>query len=153
MSNDDLGPFINKELFKLVCGEMLGEGIGRKVYECTFDPTLVIKFETEGGSFQNIYEWKTWKDCEHWKKAADWLAPCVSISSCGAVLIQKRVEPIHKSMLPLKIPAFLHMDLKLSHFGMYEGRVVVCDYALLDFNLNANLKTVDWQKTFALFEK
>ena len=78
------------------------------------DPTLVIKFEVEPKSFQNVYEWHTWDRVKEYKPVAKWFAPCVNISECGTILLQKRTTPVPNKMLPKKVPAFF-IDLKRSN--------------------------------------
>jgi hypothetical protein len=112
----------------VLLGERLGIGSARKVYQCRIDPGLVVKIEKGGRSFQNVNEWEAWSFLG--KKHCHWLAPCLHISSCGAILIQKRAEPIRKGDLPKRIPSFLR-DIKLENFGMIDGRLVCIDYGTL----------------------
>lgn len=141
----DADQFALEEAFNLLCGDLLGEGVCRKVFACSIDETLVVKVEKDPlGMFQNAHEFRMWQECSTWAKAANWLAPCMSISRHGMVLIQKRVEPLQKAQLPAKIPEFLNRDIKPSHFGMFEGRVVCCDYALSASTLPMRMKTADW---------
>lgn len=134
-----------EEAFDLLCGEKLGEGVCRAVFECLIDPTLVVKVEKDpSGMFQNAHEYRTWVETQHYRKASKWLAPCVSISRHGFVLLQKRVEPLRKGELPGKLPEFLNRDIKPSHFGMFEGRVVCCDYALSNSRLPMGMKAANW---------
>jgi len=122
-----------KELQLLIFGEKIGEGMSRKVYEYSCPLTgavdrAVIKYEGRfvNGHFQNVAEWEIWQ----WVRGTPmqkWFAPCYSISPCGLYLIQARVEPLRKAEWPRRLPAFL-CDLKPENFGMYQGRLVVCDY-------------------------
>lgn len=131
--------------FNLLCGDLLGEGIHRKVFECRIDPTLVVKVETDEHhrSFANVMEHKNWSENELYKPVSSWLAPVVAISPCGLVMLQKRVEPLRESELPEKLPAFL-TDTKRANFGLYEGRVVACDYSFLITTISARLKKAEW---------
>lgn len=138
-----IDPFVFEEGFNLLCGEKLGEGIARTVFACKFDDTLVIKVEKDPYQFQNIAEWRFWTETQYYRKAADWLAPCVAISPRGSVMLQRRVEPAQLDQLPARLPAFLR-DTKPSHFGFYQGRLVCCDYAMTDARLPMNLKNADW---------
>lgn len=141
----DADAFAHEEAFNLLCGDLIGEGMCRKVFACLLDPTLVVKVEKDPrGMFQNAHEWRTWQECSRWTKGAQWLAPCVSISTHGLVLIQKRVEAIPVSQLPKKLPHFVNRDIKPSHFGLFEGRVVCCDYALQDSILPLKMTAADW---------
>ena len=116
-----------RDLTNMICDEELGRGIGRVVYACSLDPSIVIKIEQGGGSFQNVLEWETWQQLAH-TRVARWLAPCVNISPCGIVLLMKRVTPLpHDLKNGTRIPEFL-TDRKRSNYGMIDGRVVCCDY-------------------------
>jgi len=141
----DADQFAFEEAFNIIAGELLGEGACRKVFACKIDTSLVVKVEKDPqGMFQNAHEFRMWQECQTYRKVADWLAPCVSISTHGMVLIQKRVEPVPAGQLPKQLPTFLIRDRKPSHFGMFEGRIVCCDYALSASTLPVKLKTVDW---------
>lgn len=131
--------------FNLLCGDLLGEGIHRKVFECTIDPSLVVKVETaeEYRSFANVAEHKNWDENELYKPVAKWLAPVVAISPCGLVMLQKRVIPLRDSELPAQLPAFL-TDVKPANFGLYEGRVVACDYSFLITTISTRLRKAHW---------
>lgn len=133
MPYNEIGPSftntISRDLLDLTRGEKLGEGMSRYVYVHRLDPSLVIKFETDARSFQNIAEWEVWK----WvcgTKMERWFAPCVDISPNGSILIQKRCEPIQSAQRPKMLPAYL-CDLKRENFGMFEKRVVCCDYGTM----------------------
>lgn len=126
-----------RESLDLLCGRLLGQGIGRAVYELRFDPTRVIKIESAGGSFQNVTEWQTWQNLAH-TDYAKFLAPCDDISSSGIALIQKRVRPLPskadeqaagvRSLLArCRVPDFL-TDFKRENYGILDGRIVCCDY-------------------------
>ena len=124
---------ISVDLYQLMCGKWLGGGIGRGVYVLGVDPSLVIKVETVGRSFQNVTEWEVWDDLVRADTdAMDWFAPCHYISPCGTILIQARTTPLAKSQAPKKVPAFF-TDLKYQNFGMYDGRVVAHDYGFHKF--------------------
>lgn len=128
-------------------GKYLGHGISRQVYEHPHDRTLVIKIEMAARSFQNIKEWETW-DALRMTKHAKWLAPCVSISVCGIVLIQKRTRPMAESEVPKSLPEWLS-DHKRVNYGVLDGHVVCHDYGsnlLLNhgaFNSKMRRK-IDW---------
>ena len=137
MAENDIAPaFHFEEAFNLLCGELLGEGIHRKVFACLIDPTLVVKCETGHGTFSNAREWRNWDEvrfADRWNK---WLAPCVAISPLGTVLLQKRCEPLRKSdTLPDELPAFL-TDIKPQNFGWLAGRLVCHDYPQINSSLS-----------------
>lgn len=122
-----------KELKSLFLGKKIGEGMSRKVYQYT-DPLTgsfdraVVKYEGRfvDGHFQNVAEWEIWT----WVRGTPmqkWFAPCYAISPCGLYLVQARVDPLRSKEWPKRLPSFL-TDLKPENFGMFEGRVVACDY-------------------------
>ena len=120
---------ISKDLFQFICGDFIGEGIERVVFEYKIDPSCVIKMQKEEGMYQNITEWDLWSDVQFCEDTLKWLAPCLQISPCGLWLIQKKTKPVPKNFeYPKKIPQFL-TDLSKSNFGMYKGQLVSHDYA------------------------
>lgn len=113
-----------EDAFNLLCGKLLGEGIHRKVFECRLRDDLVVKVESEENwrYFPNVLEMRFWNDHEHYKKVADWLAPCEYMSPDGRILLQRKASPIvDRSALPEQVPAFLS-DLKPENFGMLDER-------------------------------
>jgi hypothetical protein len=118
---------ISCDLFDALLGKKIGSGAGRQVYEHRLDPTLVVKIETSGGSFQNIMEAQLWSEVSQMKKYSKWFAPVKFISACGTVLIIKKAQPARKNEYPEKIPAFL-TDRKYQNFGMLKGHLVCIDY-------------------------
>jgi len=138
---------ISGDFFKLVTGSRLGAGVGREVWTCSLDPSVVIKFETGGGSFQNVIEWEAWQSLRWNEDSAKWLAPCVSISTCGTVLVQKRTEAMRQAELPSRVPAWA-CDLKLENWGIFEGRPVMHDYGLASVIMGRgatkHMKRADW---------
>lgn len=128
-----------------MCGDLLGEGIHRKVFACKTDPSLVVKVETdeEYRSFANVMEHENWSRNQYASAIAKWLAPIVAISPCGLVMLQKRVVPLRDNEVPERLPAFL-TDTKRANFGLYEGRVVACDYSFLISTISTKLKKADW---------
>lgn len=111
------------DLLHLMCGERLGSGVSREVFVFKPDPTFVLKFETGAGSFQNVLEEELWRNACN--KTRKFLAPCISISANGAILLQKRTSLAVK--FPKKFPAFF-TDLKRSNFGMLGNKLVCHDY-------------------------
>ena len=134
-----------EDAFNLLCGEKLGEGIHRTVYECRVRPDLVVKVESdEHRYFANVFEDKFWADHQFYEPVAKWLAPCEYLSSDARILLQRRCRPLHDSdVLPDKIPAFL-TDVKRSNFGWLDGRLVCMDYAMMIPNPSKRLKRVIW---------
>lgn len=121
-----------RDFLNLFCGDQIGEGQGRRVYEYRPDPQrLVIKVETSAGSFQNIVEWEMWNLLSNRNsKWAKWFAPCVQIGSCGTVLIQRRTQTSDRPA-PRKVPEIFN-DMKPENFGWLDRQFVCHDYG---FNL------------------
>ena len=77
---------VSREFFYMIVGETLGAGESRIVFNHMHRKDLVLKFEPNAQSFQNIAEWDFWNDNKGNKRVARWLAPCEFISSCGIIL-------------------------------------------------------------------
>lgn len=115
-----------QDFVQAFCGEPLGAGIARRVYAFRLDHTCVVKVEdTTNHDWQNIHEWEVW--LHSGRKTSKWLAPCVSLSPAGSVLIQKRAEPLTRDRLPKLVPSFL-ADLRIDNWGWLDGRPVAIDY-------------------------
>lgn len=115
---------------RLFLGKHLGTGAFRAVYEHGLDPKAVIKAELNEECFHNVNEWIVWNDLRFRQDAAKWLAPCIAISPGGHILVQARTKPITKAQMPTKVPRFL-TDIKTDNWGLYRGRPVCHDYALV----------------------
>lgn len=131
------------EFSDLVLGKILGHGISRNVYECKFDPTIVIKHEV-GSGFQNVTEWKIWEEVQY-TPMAKWFAPCLYISPNGLWMVQKRVSFMDHDKYPKRIPEFLN-DIKYSNYGKIGKSFVCFDYGTIKTirTRSLKLKKVDW---------
>lgn len=147
--SDHFDGAVATDFYDTFCGQRLGGGVGREVFINRFDPTTVIKIETGFRSFQNILEWELWECQQYHKPVSKWLAPCVSISPCGIVLIQKRTEPIPTKLLPKEIPSWC-WDVKQENWSLYEGRPVMHDYGITGLLANApkRMKKADFSTDF-----
>lgn len=140
---------ITRDLFGLVVGSFLGSGVSREVYEFTLDESLVVKFEEGSRSFSNVAEWELWREVCKAPKFAKWFAPCVSISPCGTILLQKRCQvftSVSDPKLPKKIPRHF-TDCKISNWGLYKGVPVCLDYGVnlvATYGLTHSLKNPNW---------
>lgn len=135
---------VQSDVFRMLCGEHIGGGAAREVYVCAYDPDLVVKIENASGSFQNVAEWQLWWDAQHIQHSAEWLAPCVSISPCGIVLIQRRTKPAKR--YPEKLPVWL-TDTKRTNYGMIGKRFVCHDYGvhlMCNSGLSKRTRKVEW---------
>lgn len=133
---DNSYPFVNSrtiqlDLYDCILGEEIGRGAARIVYQHRTDPTLVVKVEHQGGSFQNVREAEFWWEVAEtkWKK---WFAPVVYVSGCGTVIIQKKCESLEKKKYPKRVPQFF-TDKKYDNFGMLDGKFVCFDYGTMPF--------------------
>ncbi len=136
---------LSRDLFGLICDELLGYGISRRVYVYAPNTTFVIKFEAEAGWFQNILEWETW-DAVKGTKFEKWFAPCRMISPCGTILVMARTTPLAHKDYPVKMPSFL-TDFKYDNYGLFEDNVVCHDYGthnLMTMGMTSRLKKADW---------
>lgn len=135
-----------EDAFNLLCGDKIGSGISRDVFECRIRPDLVVKVETNENwrTFSNAYEMKFWCDNQYAPKIAKWLAPCEYMSPDGRIMLQKRVRSAHPNdSLPAMIPAFL-TDIKRENFGWLGTQLVCVDYATTIDSINTRLRKVVW---------
>lgn len=136
---------IARDLLELVSGRLIGRGQYRYVHACELNPDWVIKFELGSKCFQNIIEWETWNTVVGTKYEKHF-TPCMYISPCGTILLQKFARDVEVSELPLELPRFF-TDIKKSNFGVLNGQVVCRDYGanLLMINgLSSRTKKVEW---------
>lgn len=138
-------PEVYHEAFNLLCGDLIGGGIHRQVFECKLRPDLVVKVEDQDyRDFANVKEMQFWRDHSFVKKIAVWLAPCEHLSPDGRILIQKRVEKVTAAYkMPDKVPSFL-TDLKKENFGWLDGKLVCIDYSTTIPNPSMILKKAHW---------
>lgn len=142
----ELAICIKDEFVHLFCGNKIGNGSNRIVYELETDSTKVVKIETSSSTFQNVIEWKVWQEVMD-TKWAKWFAPCHFISHSGSILIQDKVHPITESQLPDKIPSFF-TDLKINNYGIIGKQLVARDYGhnlLMANGLNDKMKKAYWR--------
>ncbi len=136
-----------EDAFNLLCGDRLGGGIHREVFECRLRPELVVKVErdAEWRYFANQQEMHFWDNQQFYKPVADWLAPCHFLSPDGRILLQERARICSRfEQLPDKIPGFL-TDRKPQNFGYIGKRFVCVDYAMTLDNPNIRLSAAKWR--------
>lgn len=134
-----------RDMQTLLCGERIGYGSTRTVYQFYPNDALVLKIEQGFQSFANIIEWETWQYFKN-TPLSGWFTPCHSISARGQLLLQYRVEPVRLEEMPKKVPKCIG-DLKVKNFGRLKGRIVACDYGLAHNHLRAadrRLVKADW---------
>lgn len=130
------------DLLNLVCGEMIGEGQYRQVFNCHLNPDWVIKKEKAlNTNHSNIYEFGLYSEFMDTEFGRRWLAPIKWLSPRGLWLIQMKTQPVPDGLLPKQIPT-LFCDLKRTNWGMLNGRVVCHDYGNNGMfkNLRPNVK-------------
>lgn len=129
------------DFVQLITGQCIGRGVARAVYECRLDPTLVIKIEDSPRFAHNVMEWQMWQTFKGRKSVAKWLAPCVSISAYGAVLIQKRTKPLEGDwQMPARLPWWMPHDRGLANFGKLGRRTVCHDYGFMLMAISKKVK-------------
>jgi hypothetical protein len=136
---------LQRELLEFLCGNRLGNGMSREVFEFLPAPHLVIKWEPVEHRFQNVEEFTVWQTVEH-TKYAKWFAPCHAISGCGRIMLQHYAEPLAAINLPAEVPAFF-TDLKPSNWGQINGQPVALDYGrtlLMSKGLTSRMHRADW---------
>lgn len=137
---------LSRDLAGLTLSHRLGTGYSRDVFQYELDPTLVVKIETDAGSFHNVREADVWEAVKE-TEFAEWFAPVVAISPNGLILLQKKCEPARGRPLPTKVPAFF-TDIHSNNWGFYEGRPVCFDYGhhlLLEKGLTKRMRKVKWE--------
>jgi hypothetical protein len=155
MKSEDFAPLTHRAAFNFLCDKPLGNGMSRQVFSTEVLSGCVIKVEERAGFFQNIIEWETWQRVKETDYAKHF-AKCFNISPDGRLLIMERTEPVHRSMLPARMPAFF-TDFKLANYGIVpagarEGVKVdlfVChDYGtslIFENGLTKRTKAVQWR--------
>ncbi len=137
------GTTVNRDFFNLMVGDIIGAGEFRIVYAHAHRKDLVLKFEIDSQSFQNVSEWEFWNDNKDDKKVARWLAPVEYISACGIILAMKRTTKPAKANYPRVLPEFL-VDRKRQNFGLYKGKLVAHDYGLYHVTVPTQRKKAEW---------
>lgn len=132
----------------LLCGNLIGEGETRKVYDCTLLPGYVIKVEQDYSSFRNIIEFQAWESVCADYDFGKWFAKIHSLSASGRFLIMEKTRRPERHEWPKKLPWFL-TDRKRENFGMSQitGLFVAHDYGhhnLHEHGMTHNLTKVDW---------
>ena len=143
-----MSEYVETELTRALCGELLGEGTYRKVYQHVSRPDLVVKIEGVARGFCNVTEWEIWRELQRFPHLAHWFAPCEFITPTGYILLQKKTVPLRETELPQKLPSCF-ADTKITNFGLFEGRVVAHDYgnhSIYTNGLRANtMRKADWR--------
>lgn len=125
-----LGP-VAYDLVTSICGESMGAGCYRTVYEYNLDSRYVVKIEPLNTSC-NLIEYMIWDEVKGlrgdlaWVK--DWFAPCGWISPNGRIMtMRKTTDTGTGDNLPEKVPKFF-WDVKWDNFGWIGKKFVCHDY-------------------------
>lgn len=105
-----------EDAYMLLCGDLIGEGCSRRVYQCRLLPDCVVKVEETEGSFENVIEWSIWRQVLG-TPASRWFAACHHISQNGRLLVMERTLPARMSDLPARVPIWVS-DMKRSNWGV-----------------------------------
>jgi len=119
------GHDMNRSLINFLCGDFIGQGVDRVVFEYSLDSKYVVKIEREF-PMANMLEWEIW-DLVRDRDEAKWFAPCHHISDCGRILIQRKTKPMKKTK-DIKIPTYF-TDIKVENFGTLGKQLVCHDYS------------------------
>lgn len=138
------------DLFSTLCGDLIGDGFSREVYEHRLDKSLVVKIARSAeGVRGNVSEYELWDEIKGltgksaWVK--DWFAPVVYISPNANVLIMKKTEQkLHKKR-PKTVPSFIR-DVKTDNFGWIGNKFVCHDYGFIHgfLEYKNKFKEVTW---------
>lgn len=131
-------------------GKRIGQGESRKTYVFLPDDRYVLKWEPKPHrtGFSNISEWQAWLNTAHTPELKKWLAPCVTITTDGVILVQERCErlrdhPDNKKDYPKEIPN-VFVDVKRDNWGKLKGRFVCFDYPY--FQLQYKIIRARWRR-------
>lgn len=128
---------VNTDIILMLCGEKIGSGATRAVYEYNMNPKkFVVKIEPLDINDCNLQEYLLWQEIKGltgnlaWVK--DWFAPVHYCSPNGKVLIMERTYPPSQltGNLPKKVPEFMS-DIKLQNFGWIGKKFVCHDYGFI----------------------
>lgn len=134
-----------EEAFNVLCGNLIGSGMSRQVFECKLIEDAVVKVESRPW-FQNIMENEVWYRIQD-TKWARWFAPVRVLSPYGRLLVMDRTMPVSTKELPARIPKFF-TDTKRQNWGrLPNGRIVCHDYGsnlLMEEGMSDMLKKAEW---------
>lgn len=124
---------VNTDLITMICGEKIGSGAYRSVYEYNFNPNkMVVKIEPYSTD-SNINEYQIWYEvqglCGDLSWVKEWFAPIHYCSPNGKIIIMERTRQLDKP-LPEKVPWFF-TDVKIDNFGWIGNRFVCHDYGFI----------------------
>jgi hypothetical protein len=146
-------PAVGYDFVTSLCGEYLGSGQFRSVFDYALDDKYVIKVEPKNTNCNTI-EYMMYNEIQYlqgdlnWVK--DWFSPVKWISPNGRLLVMRKTKPHTdktKKKRPDNIPKFL-WDVKEENFGWIGNNYVCHDYGQL-YNLieySKRMVKIDWDK-------
>lgn len=143
----ELAPVAN-DFIVSICGEHLGTGCFRSVFEYNLDDSYVVKIEPLNSSC-NLVEYMIWEevkgltgDLEYVKL---WFAPVGWISPNGRIMTMKKTIQNDRREKPKKVPKFL-WDVKIDNFGWIGKNFSCHDYGQFYNMINypKGMKRVNW---------
>lgn len=155
MNSEDIIKFRNdivctSDIFNSLCGNFIGEGFSRCVFDHATDINLVVKIATTSqGVRSNCSEFEIWDEVKGLKGnllwVKDWLAPVEYISENGNVLIMHKTFQKPNKKNPTEVPKFL-LDVKENNFGWIGNKYVCHDYGFIHgfIKYEKKFKKVDW---------
>lgn len=142
---------VNTDLILSLCGQKIGAGVYRSVYDYNLDDRYVIKIEPNATE-SNMSEYLLWDEirglCGNLSWVKDWFAPVLWMSPNGKILVMEKTnkEPKNKKLQrPREVPAFF-TDLKYDNWGWIGNRFVCHDFGFLH-------KFIKYEKKFQTIHK
>jgi len=124
---------VNTDLILTLCGNKIGAGSYRTVYEYNLDSKYVIKIEPNATD-ANITEYILWDEIQGLQKelawVKDWFAPVLWISPNNKILVMQKTEEKPQKQRPREVPAFF-TDLKYDNWGWIGNKFVCHDYGFI----------------------
>jgi hypothetical protein len=132
-----------EDAFNMLCGDRIGQGSTRTVYDCKLLPGHVVKVENDDfRMFANVAENLLY--CNSSEAVQRWLCPTTHLSPDGRLLIMRKARICDETdTLPDQLPAFLS-DIKRENFGWIDGRLVCVDYGLWFESPSLRMRKVSW---------
>ena len=131
--------FFCQDLIAFICGEHIGSGQYRDVFQYNLDPKLVVKIQRDTDSFNNIKEFELWCNVNY-TAYEKYFAPCRWISSNGRIMLQDKTTPPTKRKPPPDLIPKCFFDIKESNFGYIGKNFVAHDYDFSLGNIDVNKK-------------
>lgn len=141
-------PAISSDFITSLCGNHIGTGCFRSVFDYNLDNKYVIKIEPQNTSC-NLVEYMIWDEvkglCGNLDWVKNWFAPVKWISPNGRILIMKKTKDYSTKKIPDKVPAFL-WDVKPDNFGWIGNKFVCHDYGQFYNMIHYPTKMQKWKK-------